>query len=201
MNRMKGLEIKRLKGNEIKNAIEDLARLRLTVFREYPYLYDGDMEYEKEYLNTYIKSEGSVLIVVKDADKIVGASTAIPLECETAECQKPFLEQKIPLQDIFYFGESVLLPPYRNRGVYRQFFDSREKEAQDYGRKIVAFCGVVRDKQDPRRPKDYRALDAVWRHFGYEPHPELVAHYEWKEMGALKSTIKPMMFWMKNIKD
>lgn len=101
---MKGLEIKRLKGKEIENAIEDLARLRLAVFREYPYLYDGDMEYEKRYLNTYIESEGAVLIVVKDADKIVGASTAIPLECETVECQKPFLEHQFPLRDIFYFG-------------------------------------------------------------------------------------------------
>ncbi|MCS5707929.1 GNAT family acetyltransferase [Candidatus Berkiella cookevillensis] len=196
---MEGLGIKRLKGKQIKDVIDDVANLRLTVFKEYPYLYDGNMEYEKKYLNTYIESEESVLIVVKDAGKIVGASTAVPLEFETPECQKPFLENHLPLRDIFYFGESVLLPAYRKRGVYRHFFDNREKTAQNYGSKLVAFCSVVRDKADKRQPKDYSPLDIVWRHFGYERHPELVAHYEWKEVGVPKPTLKPMMFWMKKL--
>ena len=154
---------------------------------------------KKEYLSTYFKSEESVLVVVQDADEIVGVSTAIPLELETKECQKPFLEHQLPLQDIFYFGESVLLPAYRNRGVYRYFFDNREKAARDYGSKMVAFCGVVRDKEDKRQPKDYRALDSVWRHFGYEQHPELISYYEWKEIDHIEPTFKPMMFWMKEL--
>ena len=193
------LEVVRLKGSNLHAAIDDLARLRFTVFREYPYLYDGNMEYEKKYLDTYVQCKESVLIAVKDGKDIVGVSTAIPLEFETSDCQKPFIEHHLPLNEIFYFGESVLLPDYRKRGVYRQFFSQREQAAKEYGSKMVAFCAVIRDKTDKRRPKDYNGLDDVWQHFGYEKQPELITRFKWKEIGSEQTTYKPMVFWMKTL--
>lgn len=196
---MDDLEVVRLKGQHLNAAIEDLARLRFTVFREYPYLYDGNMEYEKKYLDTYVQCKESVLIAVKDKDEIVGVSTAIPLEFETTDCKRPFIEHRLPVNEIFYFGESVLLPQYRQRGVYRHFFNHREAAAKEYGSKIAAFCAVVRDEKDSRRPQNYTALDSVWQHFGYEKHPELLTQYKWKEIGSSEQTFKSMVFWMKTL--
>ena len=42
-------------GPEIASVINDLARLRVAVFRDWPYLYDGDAAYEREYLARYAK--------------------------------------------------------------------------------------------------------------------------------------------------
>ncbi len=196
---MSELNIVCLKGAQIVEAIDNLAQLRFTVFREYPYLYDGEIEYEKAYLNTYIQCPESVLVTVWDKDKIVGASTAIPLEFESKECQKPFIENKMPLNEIFYFGESVLLPQYRKQGIYRHFFNQREAAAKDYGSKIAAFCAVKRDENDERRPQGYIPLDTVWQHFGYEQHPTLCAYYKWKEINNHEQTLKPMVFWMKQL--
>ena len=47
------IETRRLLGESLGAALEDVARLRIAVFRTWPYLYDGDLAYEQEYLQTY----------------------------------------------------------------------------------------------------------------------------------------------------
>jgi hypothetical protein len=51
------LKILRLKGQDIIPFIPELAKLRIEIFKSYPYLYDGDLDYEHNYLNTYSKWE------------------------------------------------------------------------------------------------------------------------------------------------
>ena len=193
------LTVQRFKGTHSLHYIDKLAELRIKVFREYPYLYQGNLQYEKDYLNTYATCLEAILVIVKDGNEVVGVSTAIPLEFETPECQKPFIEQNLQLNNIFYFGESVLLPQYRGSGIYRQFFHERENAAIRYGSNMAAFCAVVRDENDPRRPKDYVPLNSVWQHFGYQQHPNLRAYYEWQEIDSNVQTSKPMIFWTKEL--
>ena len=50
----KNIRIERKSGAALIEHISDLASLRIEVFRDFPYLYDGDFEYEKKYLQTYI---------------------------------------------------------------------------------------------------------------------------------------------------
>ncbi len=196
---MQGLTISRLKGKQIHPYIDNLAELRIEIFKEYPYLYEGNFDYERNYLKTYTASDEAILILVQDVQKVVGASTAIPLMFETTECQKPFEENGFNLSEVFYFGESVLLSSYRNKGVYRHFFQEREACARAYGSKIAAFCAVERDPQDTRRPTDYIPLNDVWEYFGYQKHTNLCAYYEWLEINHVKSTSKPMIFWTKHL--
>ncbi|MGE3318665.1 MAG: GNAT family acetyltransferase [Candidatus Berkiella sp.] len=196
---MTELTIQRFKGNQAFPYIDNLAELRIKVFREYPYLYDGKLDYEKKYLSTYANCQESVLVVVKDGEEVVGVSSAIPLEFETPECQQPFIDNQLSIDHIFYFGESVLLPQYRGTGVYRSFFHERENAARQYGSQMAAFCAVSRPDDDPRCPSDYTPLDGIWQHFGYQQHPELRAFYEWKEIDSDKATSKPMIFWTKSL--
>ena len=193
------LKIVRLKGHEALPYITDLAKLRIEIFKHYPYLYLGDMEYEKRYLQTYANSPESVMVLVFDKDIVVGASTAIPLEFEPIEFQQPFIDNAINIKEVFYFGESVLLPAYRGKNIYRHFFHERETAAREFGSKITAFCAVSRPENDPRKPLDYRPLDNIWARFGYEKHPELCAHLEWKEIGENTPTAKPLIFWIKKL--
>lgn len=193
------LIIQRLKGNAILPYIPELAKLRIEIFKDYPYLYDGDLSYETTYLQTYVSCKESIMVLVFDKTQIVGASTAIPLEFEMPECKQPFLAKDINIQNIFYLGESVLRPNYRGQNIYRHFFQEREAAATEYGCHITAFCAVERNPNDPRRPKDYRPLDKIWQHFGYQKHPELCAYYEWKELGESVASKKPLIFFLKNL--
>ena len=42
------ISVKRFSGTEAQPYLPDLARLRIEVFREFPYLYDGNLDYEPD---------------------------------------------------------------------------------------------------------------------------------------------------------
>jgi len=194
------LKIERHSGEGLLQHLHELARLRIRVFRDFPYLYDGDMDYEERYLQTYIKARDSVIVLAWDGDRIVGASTAIPLREETPEVQAPFIAADYPVDEIFYCGESVLLPSYRGQGAGVAFFEHREAHARACGDyRFSCFCAVQRPQDHPARPADYVPLDRFWSKRGYAIQPQLQTHFSWKELGETSATPKPMTFWMKRL--
>ena len=102
-----------LKGNEIKNYVDELGRFRIEIFKEFPYLYEGNMEYERNYLYRYTKSSESILILMKDTRGLFGACTGIPLQDEDTEHVRPF--QKINIEEIFYIGELMVRADSRGK--------------------------------------------------------------------------------------
>jgi GNAT superfamily N-acetyltransferase len=198
---MKKVNLKTLHGKEMSPYIDDLANLRMQVFRDYPYLYEGTREYEEKYLQVYLDCPDSTMVIVLDGDKIVGASTAIPMKDESDIIKAPFLEGGYDTNQICYFGESVLLKAYRGQNIGKHFFQEREAAARQLNLSIAAFCGVVRAPNDPRRPSDWFPLDNFWKKMGFVCHPELKLFYEWKEIGETAETPKPMVFWLKQLKD
>jgi GNAT superfamily N-acetyltransferase len=195
----KQLEIIELIGTEIAPAIAALADLRISVFRDWPYLYDGSLEYEAQYLRTYQQCPQSLIVLVKDAGRVVGASSALPLSAETAEFQQPFLEH-FDLTKMFYLAESVLLPEYRGRGLGVELFKRREAHAQRLGGFTHAtFCAVERPNDHPLRPANDVPLDAFWQKRGYARHPELQTEYTWQDVGETLETPKTMTFWLKSL--
>jgi GNAT superfamily N-acetyltransferase len=195
----KEIRIERCSGAALQQYIPELARLRIEVFRDFPYLYDGDYDYEKKYLQTYIDTPESVIVLAFDGDKVVGASTAIPMKYETDQLKKPFLEHGYNLEDVFYCSESVLNKDYRGLGLGVRFFEQREAHAEDLGGfKTITFCCVERPLDHPRRPANYVPLDKFWNKRGYFKHPELNTTYSWKDLDETEETPKPMTFWLKH---
>ena len=192
------LRVQALTAETLRAELPQLAALRTRVFRDWPYLYDGSEDYERRYLATYAASEGSVIVAAFDGERIVGAATALPLEHEPPNVTEPFRARGLLVERIFYFGESVLLPEYRGRGIGVAFFAEREAHARTLRRFTHAcFCAVVRTPDDPRRPPDYVPLDAFWRKRGYEPVPGLTCQFSWRELGEAGESVKTMQFWMR----
>jgi GNAT superfamily N-acetyltransferase len=193
-----GVRVERLTGARLQALLPDLARLRITVFRAFPYLYDGSLDYEERYLQTYVRAEDSVLVGAFDGDRVIGASTGLPLAHEPPSLTDPFTAHGFEVAKVFYFGESVLLPDYRGHGVGVAFFREREAHARALGRfAFASFCGVVRPPEHPRRPPDYVPLDAFWRKRGFAPVPGMVGSLTWRDLDAAEETAKPMQFWVK----
>lgn len=198
------LTVRRLTGSdpELRAFLPDLARLRIEVFRDFPYLYDGTVEYEEKYLETYTDCPESIVVLVLDGGKAVGATTGLPMDAETEEFRKPFVEAGYDPSRIFYCAESVLLSAYRGRGVYPKFFAEREGHARALGRfDLCTFCCVQRPEDHPLRPADYVPLDRIWSKFGYVKHPELTTTYDWKDVDTTEETAKPMVFWLKSLRE
>lgn len=190
------VRIERLERHALAHALSDLARLRISVFAAYPYLYDGDEAYERAYLAEFAAEPGSVLVAASDGGRIVGAATASPMEAQKAEFRAPFEQLGYDTSRLFYFGESVLLPEYRGQGIGHAFFDAREAAAREAGASHASFAAVIREPDHPRRPEDYRPLDAFWRRRGYEPVSGLVTELAWKEHGENRESAKQMQYWM-----
>lgn len=187
-------------GQDIKTYIPDLARLRIEIFRDFPYLYAGSLAYEEKYLSTYLRSDESVIVLVLDNGAVVGASSAMPMESETPEVQSPFMSKGISPSQVFYFGESLLKKAYRGKGYGHQFFNEREAWAASLGRfRYCAFCAVQRPNDHPLRPATYLPLDNFWAKRGYVRQPEMVTYFSWQDIDNDQETEKPMVFWIKEI--
>ena len=197
--------VRRLSDSEFQAAIPQLSRLRCEVFRAWPYLYVGGEAYERDYLKEFAQGQDAVLVAAFDGDAMVGAATAAPLASHTSEFLPLFREHGFDPRTVFYLGESVLLPAYRGRGLGHAFFDAREAAAREmrtpHGRDYewTAFCGVVRDENDPRRPTSYRPLDAFWEKRGYAKVDGMIGSYDWQEIGEAGETSKPMQFWARRL--
>ena len=191
--------VETLAGEAVAQAIPDLARLRIAVFRDFPYLYDGDLDYERKYLRKFAQLPESTLVVARDGAAIVGASTALPMVDAGDEVTRPFRDAGLDPAAYCYFGESVLLPAYRGQGIGVAFFIQREERARALGFRYAAFCAVDRPADHPRRPKDYVPLDRFWTHRGYRKRPELVATFSWKELDEPEESAKTLTFWVKTL--
>ncbi|OCC22586.1 GNAT family acetyltransferase [Croceicoccus estronivorus] len=191
------IDVRTLQGEECIRYLADLAALRISVFAAFPYLYDGDEGYEAEYVKEFASERGSVLVAAFDHERVVGVATASPMWAQKAEFRQPFEKAGLDTGRLFYFGESVLLPDYRGRGIGHAFFDRREAAARAGGADLACFAAVIREPDHPARPADYTPLDAFWSKRGYEPVPGLVTELAWKEHGETHESAKPMQYWLR----
>jgi len=191
-----GLSFSILTADEVEQALDDLARLRIAVFADWPYLYDGDEAYEARYLSRFAASPGAVVVAARDGNgRMVGAATAAPLSDHADEFAVPFARLGLDPDAFFYLAESVLLPEYRGQGAGRQFFQMREAAARAQGFEHAVFASVLRPDDHPARPETYLALDAFWQRLGYEPYPGLLAEFAWRDIGASAESFKPLQVW------
>ncbi|MET1411792.1 GNAT family N-acetyltransferase [Roseibium sp. HPY-6] len=189
------VDIRILTGEGLKDALDDLARLRISVFRDWPYLYEGSMDYEAKYLQRYAETDGAVIVGAYDGETLVGAATGEPLGDEFEAFQAPLKERGYDPTRIFYLAESVLDPAYRGQGVGHLFFDEREAHARKLGFEQATFCAVIRPDNHPKRPADYRPLDPFWRKRGYEKMNGVIVTFPWQDIGDAGETEKPMQVW------
>lgn len=191
-------EIRTLAGEALGAAIDDLARLRIRVFRDWPYLYDGDLAYERDYLRDYTHPT-AIVAAAFDGPRIVGAATGMALEVHADDFAAPFATRPEPLDQIFYCAESVLLPDYRGQGLGHAFFDAREAHARQLGRQYAAFCSVIRPDDHTLRPQAARSHDAFWRGRGYAPLTGVIASFRWRDIDQPAETDHPLQFWMRRL--
>jgi len=193
------LDVRALTGADLGHALADVARLRIEVFRDWPYLYDGDFLYEESYLQTYRNSDRAIVVGAYDGADLVGASTGTPLADHEDDFVTAFDGTGLAMDDVFYCAESVLLPGYRGHGAGHRFFDIREAHARHLGFSKCCFCAVMRPENHPQRPKQYRSLEPFWQGRAYAPLKGVVAQFSWNDVGQTTATAKPLQFWIKDL--
>jgi GNAT superfamily N-acetyltransferase len=193
-----GLRFEILQGDALRAWLPRLAGLRIAVFRDWPYLYEGEAGYEEGYLAAYVASPGAAVVAAIAGDRAVGCATCQPLREAAPHVQAAFRARDLDPGGICYFGESVLLPEFRGRGAGVRFFAEREAHARALGLQAAAFGAVVRNVNDPRTPPGYVPLDAFWGRRGYVRRADISVVFDWKELGDDRETPHALGFWMKD---
>jgi len=194
------MEFQVVTGHQFTQHINAIAHLRIAIFKEYPYLYDGKLADEATYLKSYAASKNTLLIIAKDQGKIVGAITGIPL-AETDEIfRMPFEKYHFSVHSIFYLGEILLFKEYRGKGVgykmYKMLEDLVRKNKQ-YEK--IAIAEVLRDENDPRKPHNYVSVHKLWERLGFIEHPELIVQIPYKEIDSEKKVPHSLIFSFKDL--
>lgn len=178
--------------------LDQLAGLRLTIFREYPYLYDGQLEDEHQYLAGYAAQGGDVLLAL-DGEQVAGAITGLPLMHESAAFVEPFHAAGLTTEQYFYIGELLLLPPYRNLGWGSQLLARLEQRVAHRNRyQHYCLATVVRPTDHPLRPNGYIPIERFCQRHGYRHLAGVCAHVPWREVDG-QTTTKTLGFWCKDI--
>ena len=189
------MEFRKLFEDEILDYLPEIAALRISIFREFPYLYEGSMEYEEKYLSRYARGAGSFIGLAVHSGKVVGAASCLPLSSESEQIRKAYRRTHLREEGTFYFGESLLLPEYRGRGIGHDFFNLRESHARDYNAHLehTSFCAVVRPPDHPLRPENYRPLDSFWSKRGYRPLQGKFVEMAWTDRGDTEETTRQLL--------
>ncbi len=184
-----------IRGQEIENHIEQLGRFRIEIFKEYPYLYDGDLAYERAYLSRYSMNPESFLIVIQDNLGVIGACTGIPLNGEDQEFQNAFAGEN--RDEIYYIGEVMLRKDARGKKMGSKLLATALSLIDSRKYKIVSLCTVDRGSNHPQRPESYCSPEYLWTKYGFVKSFNLLAFFAWKDIGQKIETRKPMNIWLK----
>ena len=188
-----------LRGMATEQRMEPVAALRIRVFRDWPYLYEGSLEFERKYLATFALCNASFVVLAWDGEQCVGATTALPLANTQAEVRAPFEQAGMDIHQVLYFGESVVLSSHRGQGIGLHFFAAREAHAQALGLRQCAFCAVDRPVDHPLRPAHYVPNDAFWQRRGYTRLPELVSTFSRQDVDQAAATPHALTYWLKTL--
>lgn len=179
--------------------LPEIARLRITIFKEFPYLYKGAEDSETKYLQAYAEAPDACMFVVRDGKTIIGAITGIPLSGEPAAFAAPFTAGPFRLDTIYYLGEVLFLPDYRGQGLGSRLLQEFENHVRALRRyQHLAGATIVRPENHPLRPDDYRPIDGLLIRAGLVKYPELRVTLPWPDLDG-NVTENTMVFWMKEL--
>jgi len=197
---MTDIHVRSFTGNGLKPYLHSLAKLRMEVFREFPYFEEPDLEKETQLIRKLFQNRESIGVLIFDNTTLVGVSLGYPLSLEEASLQRPFKDRNLNSEHYFFFGDSVLLKAYRGRGIGHHFFDAREAHIIHYKKfKHICFCVPDGLETSPQKPKDFIPLHGFWRKRGYIQHPEMHCCLSWKTLGEAEPSEKKMVYWIKDL--
>lgn len=188
-----------LLGVEAQERLETIARLRLSIFREFPYLYDGKMEDELAYLKQYADNNEAAVIITLAGEEIAGAATGLPLSCESAEMTAPFAATPYPVESIYYIGEMLFYPPYRNRGLGTECLSLMDQYVRSSGKYRYLTCAtIIRPADHPLRPDDYLPIERFLERNMFLKLQGVATSFAWKELDGVRRD-HDMQFWIKEL--
>jgi len=159
--------LKLVESKDILPYLDHLAALRISIFREYPYLYDGDKEYEKHYLKKFSKAQDACIVLAIYEDKVVGALSGLALKAEDELIFKAW-ESDPDFERIYYISEILIDRTYRKMKLGSLLFKEFNQWIETKKYTKIVFATVERPDDHPLKPDTYQSPDNFWHKNGYK---------------------------------
>ncbi|MDU0457523.1 MAG: GNAT family N-acetyltransferase [Geobacteraceae bacterium] len=199
MNDLSTVTMQLLTGAAIADVLDDLATLRLDIFPEYPYLYQGRREDELEYLLSYAEAPDACVILAYDGAAVIGAVTGMPLMHEDAQMIDAFAGASFQTDEVYYVGELLFRPTFRNFGLGQKVLAQLESHIRSLGCYRTLTCATVeRHDQHPLRPIDYTPITRFLARTGFTRLTGVTTRFVWRETDGIRRE-HLMQFWAKEL--
>ena len=173
-----------LSGKEASAYLDDLVRLRLTLFCKPPYLYQGTVEEERDYLVPMLSAPNSFVVFCFDHGRVIGATTALPLNESKSYFYKPFVENGLNPKEFLYISEAMVDESFQNQGIGKKMLTLAKEQTS------LKICGIMIDRNDQY---EY-SIHSMMKKWGHRPHPEISFDVEYRSIDGKKKS-HHMVFW------
>ena len=192
-----GLEIRFFNTTDVQKFRNQIAKIAAPFFSNYPYFYKDSKESWRRSIEETSGSKQTIYLLLFDKRRVVGYSTACPIN--HVELFNTELTQKsVNTQELFYITNILILPKYRSLGLSKHFFAFHEKKALEWGFNYTTFISIQRPDNYPGKPKDYKPVNQIWRHFGYMKSL-FPLHETYVQSDTRKETNNTHDFWIKQL--
>lgn len=197
--------IKLLTNQEVTPLLPFVASLRINVFREYPYLYDGNFKEEMDDLEHCAQLPHNAIAIAYHKNTPIGFLYGIPLVEFQSHFENPvidlFKEKNLQPETCYYFADVIILPEHRGNHLTKKLFDVLEAYAQENGYSSASFI-TENHEVHPLKPVDYKSLAPLWTYLQYKK-TGLQSEGSWQTHqpdGSIKKQKHLADIWFKQLK-
>lgn len=187
---------------DIEKYIDLVAQWRIEQFREFPYLYQGNSDYERRYLKHYAIDPKATFVIAREHGEIAGVVTGLPLSSESnIVADLKHLQKNELLDEYYYLGEIIIPPRHRGKGLMRNLCEKQEIAVKAWGFKKMCLLTVVREKEHSLIPANYKSSDDKFAHLGYHK-TDITTEFHWPTIqadGTVKDIKNPLVMWVKSL--
>ncbi len=190
-----------LKGKQALPFIDIVANFRINVFKEFPYLYEGNIEDERGYITSYTEHDDANIILIYKGDSAIGFSSSLPLSMESEYITDVIKNAGLDINDYLYLGEAIINKEYRGIGILNNIIDIHTSEAKKLNLSKFCFMAVLRDSNHPNTPKDdnYIANEVIFSKKGFSPINDCYVNIEWKNCITGNMEENTLQFYTKDV--
>jgi GNAT superfamily N-acetyltransferase len=194
--------MKTFRGESISSYVKDITDLCISIYAEYPYLYEGTEEEYLPFIEHYTQSKNGIACILFDHEKPIGIAIGMPMNEMREKYKHPFVNArpKENCEELFYLGEFLLLKDYRGQGLGKQMYSELEHLVKEYvGLKKICFCKIDETNQNPLKPENYKALDGFWAKLGFDKCDDINVTVYWRNVCEDNESPHQLVYWLKSL--
>ncbi len=167
------IHIEVFKQQETQPYLRLLSQMRLSEYKEFPYLYVGNME--EDFANTnYFTFKDGLLVIAFEGKTVVGMYSGMPMSTPSSFLQDRSAQlagEGVDINRCFYASDLIVHPHFKRQGIGGQLLKRLFQEVKVMGYDTMMGVISLRPLNHILRPKDYFDTDSIWEKYGYKKSP------------------------------